>query len=897
MTKKLFRLKRTRETVDADLDAELRYHFERGFDELMKQGFSSDEARREMRRRFGDVSRHRRNLEAIGRRRAAMEWRTEWLDIVRQNLGYAWRAVRRSPGFSCAVVITLGLGIGANATMFGVVDRLLLRPPLHITNPEQVRRLFVNRTLLGRPVTTQGVTYPDYRDFDTAEHFAATAAYSGIFPQTMGRGETAVRVASRSVSASFFGLLGVAPALGRFFTADEDRIGQPGRVVLGYALWQRQFGGAPAPDALGRVLHIGDVDYTVVGVAPRGFTGTELEPVDAWLSLHAVAEERRLRSRGWYWLRVVARLRPGATVEAAEAEATTLHRNGRAESQRYDQEATISAAPLIAARGPNASDETAVTKWLAGVALIVLLIACANVANLFLAKGVRSRREIAVRLALGVSRSRLVGQLLTESAVFAILGGGTALLIAHWGGNLLRNVLVPGVAWPESPVHPRVLLFTLVATAFTVVIAGLVPALQSRRPNLTGALKAGEAGGAARHSLTRIGFLIVQGALSVVLLIGAGLFVRSLSRIHAIDLGIDADRILTVTLDRETAGPPTERRIRTNQLFVRAEERLRDLPGVGSVSSANSLQFWTSWGTALAVPGRDSLPTVPTGGPYYNAVTADYFATMGMTILRGRGFTDADHRENAPRVVVVDETMARLYWPDEDARGQCLLIGSGDPPCSEVVGIVRDSRRQELIEDVTLQYFIPVESHTNRGVVAELETLLARTTEDPYTLVEAVRREVQALDPSIKFVNARPMQELIDPQRRSWRLGAAMFAVFGGLALVVAAIGLYSMLAFSVAQRTRELGVRAALGATSTRLIALVFGEGMRFTAIGMGLGTAIALLAGRAVEPLLFDVSPRDPAVFTLVMVTLGLVAALASAFPAWRATRIDPNRALRTE
>ena len=891
MFKRVFRLRPARETVDEDLEAELRFHFERAVDDLAATGLSRDAARREALRRFGDVQLHRHNIQDLGRRRAAMQRRNDWIDITRQHLGYALRTVRRSPGFTAAVVVTLGLGIGANATMFGIVDRILFRPPSHVTEADQVRRLFVNRDFLGRQVTTRSVAYLDVRDFDAAESFAGIAAY-WTEERTLRDGDASVRVRASDVTGSFFGVLGVQPAHGRFFTQGEDQPGQPGLAVVSHQLWDRQFAGAG--DVLGRVITVGNGQYTVVGVAPAGFTGAELSRVDLWLSLHAAGEHemgtRWRESRGTLWLTTVARLQPGVTVATAELEATALHRGGRADT-RYDPQASITLAPLLDALGPNPSDESVVTRWLAGVSLVVLLVACANVANLLLARGVRARREVAIRLALGVSRARLVTHLLTESVVFAAIGGLAALLITRWGGAAIRTVLVPDVAWLESPVNMRVLVFTLLATGFTGLVAGLVPTIQSSRPDLTRALKGVGGGAPARHSRTRSSFLVAQGAFSVILLIGAGLFVRSFNRVKSMDLGLDADRILvaSVDVDGATIGG------RFDQIFQAAAVRVRTLPGVVAASATQSLQFWSSFTTNLRVPGRDTLPVLPTGGPYINTVTGDYFATMGMTVLRGRGFAPGDHHANAARVAIIDETMARIIWPDEDPLGECILIGSGDNvACTEVVGIAKDSRKQSITEDDVMQYFVPWEQ---QAITTSLSTLVVRTAGAPSALVETVRREVQALDPAIRFADVRPLQQLIDPQTRSWRLGATMFTAFGALALVVAGIGLYSVLAFGVAQRTHELGVRAALGATSGTLSRLVFAESMRFTALGVALGTAISLLAGRAVAPLLFEVSPRDPAVFGVVIATLTAVALVASVVPAWRTTRIDPTMALRAD
>lgn len=398
-----------------------------------------------------------------------------------------------------------------------------------------------------------------------------------------------------------------------------------------------------------------------------------------------------------------------------------------------------------------------------------------------------------------------------------------------------------------------------------------------------------------RHSKTRVALLVTQGALSVVLLIGAGLFVRSLNGVQSLDLGMEAGHVLLAQIEMDVGSAGGDDRVaRVNDVFREAIRRVRSVPGVERISASRSIPFSYTSSRRVAVPGRDSIPRLSTGGPYINGVTADHLATMGMTVLHGRGFTETDDRESAPRITVLNETMANAIWPGGDALGQCLQIGGRNAPCTTVVGIVKDPSRNTLIEGKSMQYYVP----WGQGMVGgRLRGLFIRTTADPESLSEVVRRQIQDLDPAIRFVDVQPLQSLIDPQARTWKLGATMFTVFGVLALVVAGIGLYSVLAFNVAQRTRELGVRAALGATSDRLVYLVFGEGIRLAAAGVVLGAVIVLAASRAIAPLLYEVSPLDPAVFAIVIATLAIVAIAASAIPAWRATRVDPSEALRTD
>ncbi len=815
------------------------------------------------------------------------------LSVTRDNVGYSVRGLLRSPGFTAAVVATLALGIGVNATMFGIVDRLLLSSPGQVKDGEQVRRLYARMRLPwnGESVHQRALSYLDFTDWREARSFASVAAY-WTNEATLGRGVEAVRVRASLVTASFFATLGVEPALGRFFDATEDRPGAGGVAVLSYGLWQARFGGDPA--VLGRRVDIGRGSYTVIGVAPRGFSGVDLDQVDVWAPLHAytteLESERWRLTRNYYWIKVIVRLAAGVGVEAAETEATYLHRNGRGEmiaEGRYDEDVTVVVAPLVEARGPNASDESIVSVLLAGVSLIVLLIACANVANLLLARGLRRRKEIAVRLALGISRRRLAGQLLTESVVLAALGGAAALLAAAWGADLIRHVLLPDVMWTDSPVSLRVLAFTAVLALATGLVSGIVPTLQASRPDLSNDLKDSARAGTVRRSRTRVALLVVQGALSVVLLVGAGLFVRSLQRVEGLDLGLDARAVVYAQLEFEPRERTTEE---VNRIYQRSLERLRALPAVEHASFSGGLPFWGGSIEDVYVSGLDSVPAPPPA-PHMDTVTPDYFATLGIALLRGRDFAATDAAGAAP-VAILNESMARGIWGD-DPLGKCFHIASRDAPCTRVVGVVADSHRMRVTETRKWVFYLPAAQYPEESPSA----ILLRVRGDAERLASVVQRELLAGDSDIKYAVVRPLQERIDPQLRSYRLGAAVFSVFGLLALIVAALGLYSLLAFNVAQRTHEIGVRTALGATRSRILTQILKESVALAAVGIAIGLAVALAAAGALAPLLYDVSPRDPAVLATVTLTLLLVAALAGILPAARAARIDPNLALRAE
>jgi predicted permease len=592
------------------------------------------------------------------------------------------------------------------------------------------------------------------------------------------------------------------------------------------------------------------------------------------------------------------------STEAAASEATALHRAGRlGDRYSYPPDADIELDPLILARGPAAPPESRVARWLGGVSLIVLLIACANVANLLLASGARRRREVAVRLALGVTRGRLVAQMVVESVLLALAGGGVALLIAAAGGRLVRTVFLPGVAFRDG-LGGRAVGFTLVIAGLAGFVAGLGPAIQGTRDALASDLTAGSRG-SMRRSRARPLLTILQASLSVVLLVGAGLFVRSVARVRALDLGLDVDRLVFVGLEFEKALtfgwepglPPDPSAIQLrNDLYGEAMRRVQGAPGVLSVA-ATVAPFGWALGSSVTVPGMDSIPQLAGGGPYYQDVTSGYARTVGLHVLRGRDLTDADDAGSDP-VALISETMARTLWPDADPVGRTFQAGSPsgsalNPPWT-VVGVVEDAVRDGIGDEPFMAFYRPYAQRATRPLQGMyLRTEPGRAEE----VAAAVAPILRSLDPRVRYATVRPLRQIIDPQARSWTLGATMFTIFGVLALIVAAVGLYSVLAFDVAQRTRELGIRTALGAAKGRLLGAILGEGFALAGFGVALGLVIAIAVAPYVRDLLFEVSPRDPVVLTSVAAVLVVTALLASSLPALRATRVDPVVALRAD
>jgi len=896
--RRLLNLPESRRRVQHDVDDEIRFHLESRIAELVAQGAPANVARDIAAREFGDVAEARSEIARVDRRRLTRERRQVWWETLGQDLAYAARSLRSRPGFGAVVVLVLALGIGANVTMFGVVDRLLLRAPAHVSDPQRVVSIAMGRRVDGNERQQRVLSYPVYRDMVSASAaFAQVAAYA---PNAMafGRGRDAHELRGMRVSVSYFATLGVRPTVGRFFLPEENGNPTAARVlVLGYGFWQRQFEGSRS--AIGRTLTIGDDQYTIVGVAPQGFTGVTNEVVDAWVPLTAnvTVEEygEWLRSRQGYWLQIIARVREGVTLDQASAIAAAALRAGAIRDGESPREiATLSPSVHLVSVLPRQaradSMEAKVAVLLGGVSLLVLLITCANVANLQLARGVARQREVAVRIALGIDRFRLVRQLVCETVLLALAAGVAAIIVTVWGGSFVRGVLFPSDLAAAATVDLRLVAYTAIAAVLAGIVSGLLPALQSSRPAVSDALRTGARAGGPIRSRTRTALLVTQAALTVVFLVGAVLFIRSLQRVQSLPLGLEPRRVLVVKV-RTSGMRITDSDV--DALYARMLDAAREVPGVEHAAVAGGLPFFTIWAAGVKVPGRDSLPLTPDGGPYFNAISSDFFRTMGIRVLRGRGFTEAD-RGSSSRVVVVNKTLADLWWPNEEAIGHCMKVGGDTMPCAQVVGVVENTRRFRLLEDPAVQFFVPRGqgpqwSHT--GV------LVVRPVGDVAKVAESLRRELQTRVPDAPFIDVSRLDELVNPQMRAWQLGATAFGVFGLLAVVVAALGLYSVLAYDVSRRLRELGIRIALGAGKGDIGRMVIGGAVRVAIAGAVIGFAIAIAAGPTVTPLLFQTSAHDPAAFLIAATVLFAVALLASLVPTRRASRVDPIVALQAD
>ena len=826
-------------------------------------------------------------------------------ETLLQDLKYAARGLRLKPAFAVAVISTIGLGIGANAAMFGIVDRLLFRPPNLIRDPATAHRVYGYRTSRGKESVGFGGQYARYKDMERwTTSFSAVAGYSWR-RLAVGVGEAAREMNVGVVSANFFGFFDAPPTFGRYFTPAEDSIPDGSPVaVMSDAMWQSQYGGRR--DVLGSKVQIGSVVYTIIGVSPPGFVGLWADQPPAFfipLTTYGAATAKSnsflkgswWRAYSWGWMSMMVRRKPGVSIAKANADLTqALVKTYQVQIEQQPRSPPLAVVrpravvgSIIAERGPSESPVAKVATWVGGVSFIVLLIACANVANLLLARALRRRREIALRLALGVGRARLFSQLLTETLVLALLGGVMGLFVAHWGGAVLRAVVLDKSEAPAGLRDPRTVFFALGVAIVVGLLTGLAPILQAGRADPTSDLKSGSREGTFHRSRARIALLVLQGALSVVLLVGAGLFVRSLKNVNDVKLGYDVDPVLLVDLNMRGETLDSVAAIGLRERLLRAATTI---PGVTHASAQVSVPFWSTWSIGLYVQGIDTVGRL--GQFNLNAVSPDFFATFGTRILRGRGIGPQDV-EHAPPAMVVSDGMAKTLWPDKDPIGQCIRVNADTMPCTYVVGVAENIKQQSLgVDSALYNYYLPAaQFNPNQG------GLFVRVNGNAARAADGIRRRLQREMPGASYVTTTPMEEIVGSRTRSWHLGATMFAAFGVLALALAAIGLYSVIAYNVAQRTHELGVRVAIGAQAGDLIRLVVTDGLRLALAGVVIGAAVALYAARWVKPLLFDVSPTDPLVFGGVVLVLVSTAVAASWLPALRASRVDPNVALRSE
>jgi predicted permease len=810
-------------------------------------------------------------------------WLGGFLQDVRQTL----RGLRREPRFAVFVVLTLALGLGANSAMYGVADRLFLSGPPEVRAPEELVRLYLR---LPNGVAGQGRTaaWIPYRTALAIQE--GGGGFTGVtlyrYDERLSRAGDAVRTLRVSaVDGRYFGVLGPVPAAGRFFGGDPTRIeGSP--AVISHELWLDAFGGRPG--AVGEAIELAGETFTVVGVAPEGFSGPHVERVDAWVPL--VVE--RAGNRNWQTL---ARLPPGrphdAALAAATAEADAIHhRTDPGRSFQWAVPGTIIAAPVSADDEGTTSAEASVARLLLAVMGLVLLIAAANVVNLLLARMTRRHGEVVVRLALGIGRRRLARLLLTESVSLALLGGLASVPVAWVAGRVLRGVLLPQVAWSASPLDLRLLAMTGVAAVAVGVVVGLLPARQAGRTELTSGLAAERIGGGRGRGRSQAFLAVAQVTLSAALLMCAGLFLRSFWTMRMTDLGVEGDAwaVTLRSLDDDRFAPGSDGEL---DGYQRALSAARSLDGFQRSSLSVGLPFLYTFGWGVFLPGRDSIPELPGGGPFVSAVSGGYFEALGTPVLRGNPITD-EHVVGQERVMVVGETMARSLWPRVDAMGQCVRLGGADQPCFTVIGVVGDAHRFGYREPPSMQLYVPRGMQGNRfsGM-----TMVVRPDGAGTGSLDRLRSAIRTAVPEADMVEVFRIRSLLEPEIRPWRLGAVVLGVAAGLALLVSVIGVYGVVSYLVAQRRREIGVRIALGASARAIRVLVLRSGTLSGALGVGAGVALVLAASRWIEPLLYETAVSDVLVIAGVAGTLVGAALLACLLPARQAARVDPVTCLR--
>jgi predicted permease len=804
------------------------------------------------------------------------------------------RAVRRQPGFFAVASLTLAIGCAAHLSAFTLLDRILLSGPPHVASPADVFRLHVDRADrqgVGRFVWFQ-TPYRSYADFRSAGGlFAQMAAYRTA-TASVGTGAEAREVALVYADQHYFPLLGASPQIGRVFGADEDRppSGAP-VVVLGDAYWRAVYGGDPG--VVGRDLRIGATTYTIIGVMPRHFTGDLPDRIDAWVPLQAIAPEMPADWTTSLLMRTVSvlvRLAPGVAPAAAAEQAGVGYRRSVDGTPAADPTAQV----LLASLNPGRTQRGELTQvgriaiWLQGVGLLVLLVALANVVNLQMSRAAQMRRDLAVRVALGAGRARLATALLLELLLIAAVATALALALTWVAGTSLQRILLPNTTGGIGAA--RVLSLAGVTMALGALVCLAFASLQLRVTQVGERLKSGRGGDGFSRERLRQGLLVAQMVVSVLLLVGAGLFLRSMQQLGRLQFGHDHDRVLVATMPLRGAGYSPER---IEAFFERTQRELAAVPGVEAVAAAQSTPFAPSQSADIHLPGADRLPLDPRQYPTFYTVSPDFFRTMGMSILRGRAFTP-DDRSTAPPVIVLEDALARALFPGAEALGQCVIVGPPTAACRTVVGISSNTRRFVTLADGALRYYVPI---AQRVQAYPPQAIFVRTAGDPVAAMPSVRAGLLAIDPGLPFIRLRTLNEMAEPEKRPWRLGSTLFVVFGAAALLVATTGVYALLSFIVAQRSREIGVRLALGASPAQTLRLVIRQSVGWVCAGLVVGSGVALGAGRFVRPMLFETSPYDPSVFAGAAALLLAVGIMAAFVPALRASRVDPNVALRAE
>ena len=877
---------------EVEIVDELAQHLDDRYQELVRGGAGEQEAYKSTLKELAESDVLAHELQRVERAVvpnpivAGTQRRTNMANDLWQDVRYALRMMVKNPAFTTIAIVALALGIGANSAIFSVVNTVLLQP-LPYNDPDRLMMVWEDKAARGFPRDTPSAgNFVDWRD--QSQSFEGMAAMADESFNLTGSGDPE-RIDGKKVSGSFFNLLGVAPQLGRGFLVEEDQPGRNQVVVLSHRLWQRRFAGDP--NIVGKTLTLNGQPNQVVGVMPAQF---EFPSRDAELWVPIAFTNEQAANRGRHYLQIIGRLKPGVTLQQAQAEMNTIAVRLQQQYPQQNSEQGIAVVPL---HEQLVGDIKPALLVLLGAVGFVLLVACANVANLLLARAAGRQKEIALRLALGASRWRLLRQFLTESVLLAAFGGIVGLLLSLVALKVLKGFMPATIAQAQSvSIDARVLLFTLGVSILTGLVFGLAPAVQSSNFNLNESLKEGgrDSSVGARGSRLRGILVVTEVAVSLLLLIGAGLLINSFLRLRSVDPGFKAENLLTMKVVLPRAKYATHQQ--RSAFYADLVRRVESLPGVTSAGVTTNLPLYRQ-GNSITVnfAGRPEPPPGQKPAVVTRVISPNYFSTMNIPLLSGRNVNDQD-REDGPAVAVINETMARRFWPNQEPVGQRFTPGpvSGPPEAwIAVVGVVKDVRQFELIAEPKPQMYL----HYQQVGFFEPNDLVVKTAVDPLSLAGSVRKAVWDIDKDQPVSNIKTMDEILSTSIEKQRFTMLLLGIFAGVALLLAAVGIYGVMSYTLAQRTHEIGIRMALGAQRSHVLKLAVGQGLKLVLVGVAIGLIAAFGLTRLMTSLLFGVRPTDPATLVIISAILISVALLASYIPARRATKVDPLVALRYE